>query len=526
MLQDHLLLIIVLLFAVVLLSMLSEKLRIPYPIFLVISGLIIGFIPKVLDIVLEPELVFLIFLPPLLYAAAWNTSWKDFWAARRPIGLLALGLVIFTSFSVAVVAQWLIPDFSFALGFLLGGIISPPDAIAATSVLENLKIPRRVVTILEGESLVNDASSLIVFRFALMTVLTGHFTLFHAGAEFVFVVSAGILIGLAIAFGIYLIHKHLPTTPSIDTGISLMAPYLIYITAEHFECSGVLAVVSGGLLLSSRSGEVLSYNSRLQMQSVWDTLVFLFNGVVFIIIGLQLPVILKSMDGQSIRSAVFYAVVISLVTILVRILWVFPGTYLPRLLNKREKRESIPGWKSVFIIAWSGMRGVVSLAAALAIPITLDNGELFPQRNLILFITFVVILVTLVIQGLSLSFIIRLLDIRSNEDSRDSELDVQIHLTRAVLSHIETNYSHEIETHDAFRQLRERYQSLLDAQTRLREKNEDPASYAHKYRRALLELVEVRRQALLEMRKEDRFPDEILRQREREIDHEEARLRS
>lgn len=518
--------IIVLLFAVVLLSMLSEKLQIPYPIFLVICGLIIGFVPNVLDIVLEPDLVFLIFLPPLLYAAAWNTSWKDFWAARRPIVLLALGLVIFTSFSVAVVAHWLIPDFSFALGFLLGGIISPPDAIAATSVLEKLKIPRRVVTILEGESLVNDASSLIVFRFALVTVLTGQFALLNAGAEFIFVVSAGILIGLAIAFGIYLIHKFLPTTPSIDTGISLMAPYLMYITAEHFESSGVLAVVSGGLLLSSRSGEVLSYNSRLQMQSVWDTLVFLFNGVVFIVIGLQLPVILKSMDGNSIRSAVFYAVVISLVTILLRILWVFPGTYLPRLLNKREKRETTPGWQSVFIIAWSGMRGVVSLAAALSIPITLDNGEIFPQRNLILFITFVVILFTLVIQGLSLPFIIRFLNIRQTEDIRVSELEVQINLTRSVLAHIETNYSHEIETHDAFRQLRERYQSLLEAQTRLREKNEDPGSYAHKYRRALLELVEVRRQALMEMRKEDRFPDEILRQREREIDHEEARLRS
>lgn len=525
MLQDNLLLVIVLLFAVVLLSMLSEKLRIPYPIFLVICGLIIGFIPNVLDIVLEPDLVFLIFLPPLLYAAAWNTSWKDFWASRRPIGLLALGLVVFTSFSVAVVAHWLIPDFSLALGFLLGGIISPPDAIAATSVLEKLKIPKRVVTILEGESLVNDASSLIVFRFALMTVLTGNFVFINAGFEFIFVVSAGILIGLAIAFIIYLIHKFLPTSASIDTGVSLIAPYLMYITAEHFECSGVLAVVSGGLLLSSKATEVLSYNSRLQMQSVWDTLVFLFNGVVFIIIGLQLPVILKSMDNESITSAVFYAIIISLVTIVVRIIWVFPGTYLPRLINKKEKRETMPSWKSVFIIAWSGMRGVVSLAAALSIPITLSTGDTFPQRNLILFITFVVILFTLVLQGLSLPFLIRRLDVESTENHKESEIEIQINLTSAVLGHIETNYAHEIETHDAFRQLRERYQYLLNAQNKLKEKKEDPSSYAHKYRKALLELVEVRRKALMDMRREEKYPDDILKQREREIDHEEARLR-
>lgn len=525
MLQDNLLLIIVLLFAVVLLSMLSEKLRIPYPIFLVICGLIIGFIPNVLDIVLQPDLVFLIFLPPLLYAAAWNTSWKDFWASRRPIGLLALGLVIFTSFAVAVVAHWLIPGFSFAMGFLLGGIISPPDAIAATSVLEKLKIPKRVVTILEGESLVNDASSLIVFRFALMTILTGNFVFINAGFEFIFVVSAGILIGLAIAFIVYLIHKFLPTSASIDTGISLITPYLMYITAEHFECSGVLAVVSGGLFLSSKATEMLSYNSRLQMQSVWDTLVFLFNGVVFIVIGLQLPVILKSMDNESIASAIFYAVMISLVTILVRILWVFPGTYLPRLLNKKEKREAMPGWKSVFIIAWSGMRGVVSLAAALSIPITLSTGEAFPQRNLILFITFVVILFTLVLQGLSLPFLIKRLNIQHAENHKESELEIQINLTSAVLGHIETNYAHEIETHDAFRQLRERYQYLLDAQNKLKERNDDTSSYTHKYRKALLELIEVRRKALMEMRSEEKYPDDILRQREREIDHEEARLR-
>ena len=527
MLQDHLLLIIILLLVVSLLSMLGEKLRVSYPIFLVICGLIIGFIPKVLDITLEPDLVFLIFLPPLLYAAAWNTSWKDFWMFRRPIGLLALGLVFFTSFSVAVVSHLLVPDFSLALGFLLGGIISPPDAIAATSVLQKLKMPKRVVTILEGESLVNDASSLIVFRFALAAVITGKFVLWDAAIDFVEVVLVGIVIGLAIAFAIYSIHRFLPTTSSIDTAISLMSPYLMYITAEHFHVSGVLAVVSGGLFLSSRSNEIFSYSTRLQSRGVWETLVFLLNGAVFILIGLQLPVILKSMDTGTIESAILYGVAISLVTILVRIIWVFPGTYLPRMLSKKiRQKEPYPGWKSVFIVAWSGMRGVVSLAAALSIPLILRAGSEFPHRNLILFISFIVILFTLVLQGLSLPFLIRRLDIEVKNNEREQELEIQMNLASAVLSYIATHYARETETNDPFRMLKERYEHLLEAfEKQLLEKDSSISSDIPAYQKALLELIDVRRKALEEMRKSGKYPDELIRNIEKEIDHEEARLR-
>lgn len=525
MLLDSLLLIIILLLVVSLLSMLSERLRISYPIFLVISGLIIGFIPKVLDITLEPDLVFLIFLPPLLYAAAWNTSWKDFWAFRRTIGLLALGLVFFTSFTVALVSHLLIPDFSLALGFLLGGIISPPDAIATTSVVQKLKMPKRVVSILEGESLVNDASSLIVFRFALLAVITGQFVLFEAAVNFVEVAMVGIVIGMAIAFLIYAIHRFFPTTSSIDTAITLIAPYLMYITAEHFHASGVLAVVSGGLFLSSRSTEIFSYSTRLQAQGVWETLVFLLNGAVFILIGMQLPVILNSMDTGTITSAIFYGIVISLVTILVRIIWVFPGIYLPRMISKKIKTtEPYPGWKSVFIIAWSGMRGVVSLAAALSIPLTLSSGKEFPHRNLILFISFIVILFTLVLQGLSLPFLIRKLDIQVRNNEREQELEIQMNLVTAVLTYINTMYAQETETNNAFRMLKERYEHLLDAQQKqLVEKN--IPDYLPAYQKALLQLIDVRRKALEEVRKEKKYPDELIRNIEREIDHEEARLR-
>jgi CPA1 family monovalent cation:H+ antiporter len=528
MVHNNLLIITLLLLAVSLLSMLAEKIRISYPIFLVICGLIIGFIPKAFNIVLEPDLVFLIFLPPLLYSAAWNTSWKDFKAYRRPIGLLALGLVIFTSCSVAFVSHLIIPDFPLAFGFLLGGIISPPDAIAATSVLQKIKMPRRVIHILEGESLVNDASSLIVFRFALTAILTGQFVLWEAGVEFLLVFFMGIVTGLGIALLIYLIHRFLPTTPSIDTAITLISPYFMYITAEHFGFSGVLAVVAGGLLLSSQATKMFSYSSRIQMQGVWDTLVFLFNGAVFILIGLQLPVILNSMDGGTLTQAIAFGIIISLLTIIVRIIWVFPATYLPRILSKKIRtREPYPNWKAVLIVAWSGMRGVVSLAAALSVPLTLSTGETFPHRYLILFITFIVILFTLVLQGLSLPLLIRKLKIETKDDMKEQLLELQTELTMSIVLYLETKYPREIETIPPFRQLKERYDFLLEAQNKqLMQKEDSTSFYIPIYRKALLELIDIRRNTLEFYRAEGKYPDELIRQIEKEIDHEEARLRT
>ena len=320
---------------------------------------------------------------------------------RRPIGLLAFGLVLLTAVAVAYFSNWLIPDFPLALGFLLGGIVSPPDAIAATSVLANVKVSRQVTTILEGESLVNDASSLIVYRFALAALFTGKFVFWKAGMDFLTVIFLGTLIGLAIAHIVYAIHRWLPTTPSIDTGITFISPYLMYIVAEHFHYSGVLAVVSGGLFLSYRSQDIFDYGSRLTTASVWNVVVFLLNGIVFILIGLQLPGVIRGLGEYSLRAAIGYGVAISLVAIVVRLIWVYPGAYLPRLISQRvRRRETRPPSKQVFILGWSGMRGVVSLAAALAIPIALPGGEGLPHRNLILCITFIVILITLVFQGL------------------------------------------------------------------------------------------------------------------------------
>ncbi|MEJ0101143.1 MAG: Na+/H+ antiporter [Bacteroidota bacterium] len=486
--QDNLLLILFLLFTITMLAMVSSKLKISYPIFLVIGGLLISLVPGIPNISLKPDFIFLIFLPPLLYAAAWNTVWADFWKYKRPIGLLAFGLVLFTSALVAVVSHAIIPDFPLAYGFLLGGIISPPDAIAATSVLQGLKIPKRVVTILEGESLVNDASSLIVFRFALAAILTGEFHLWNATQTFFIVALMGIAIGLVIAFIVYAIHRFFPTTAAIDAALTLITPYVMYITAEHFHYSGVLSVVTGGLFLSYHSQVIFSYESRLNIAGLWDTLIFLLNGFVFILIGLQLPSISQDLGNYSMGEAIFYGIAISLVTIVVRIVWVFPAAYIPRFLFKSIRQdEPKPSWKSVFLIGWSGMRGVVSLASALAIPLTVGAGYDFRDRNLILFITFVVILVTLVLQGLSLQPLIRLLKIEENVKEKESEqinsMALRVQLAEAVLAYLDTNYAEEIKANDTYQRVRDRYDRMIETAKKKLESEEEDADKSNAFLR-------------------------------------------
>lgn len=530
MLQDNLLLVISLFFGIAFLVMLSEKLKVSYPILLVISGLLISLVPGIPSISLHPDLVFLIFLPPLLYAAAWNTSWSDFWKMKRPISLLAFGLVIFTSAAVAFVSHAIIPDFPLAYGFLLGGIISPPDAVAATSVLQGLKVPKRVVTILEGESLVNDASSLIVFRFALAAIITGQFHLGHAAQDFILVVFMGIAIGVAIAYFIYIIHRFFPTTASIDAALTLITPFIMYIAAEHFHFSGVLSVVSGGLFLSFHSNEMFTYESRLSINGLWDTLVFLLNGFVFILIGLQLPVIIDGLGNYSTGEAILYAVVISLLTIIIRIIWVFPGAYIPRWLFKHIRINEGPlSWKTVVLVAWSGMRGVVSLASALAVPLTLSGNEAFPHRNLILFITFVVILFTLVLQGLSLKPLIRILKIEVNEKESEKlqALALRIRLAESVLSYLDTNYPEETQNHETYKRVRDRYERMIEITKRKLEtdESEDQAAlFLPHYRQMLLELVHIRRRELNYVRHKGEYSEELIRDREWELDLEEARL--
>lgn len=526
-LHERLLLVLLLLFVIAILHMLSARLRVSYPIVLVLGGLAISLLPGMPTVELDPQLVFVIFLPPLLYEAAWTTSWRDFWKWRRAIGLLAFGLVIFTSCIVAVVAHAMIPGFTLAMGFLLGGIISPPDAVAATSILHGLRVPKRVVTILEGESLVNDASSLIVFRFALAAILTGHFALLPAVGNFFWVAGAGIAVGLGVAYVIYWVHKLLPTTASIDVALTIMSPYIMYLAAEELHVSGVMAVVTGGLFLSYRASEFMNYRARIQGYSVWETLSFLLNGFVFILIGLQLPVITSDLDMPPLPALV-YAVVISLLTIVVRFIWVFPATYIPRWLGRRiRERERRPALKNVLLVAWSGMRGVVSLASALAIPLLMDDGHTpFPYRNFILFITFMVILFTLVLQGLTLPRLIQALHLP--EENIEAEQGrhlarLQARLAKAALQHLDGNYAEEVGTLEPFGRLRHTYvqQSRLEDPEAIEVR--DPALRRH-FKQVMQELVDVRREVLRAVRCDTELDLEVVRSVEDILDLEEARI--
>jgi CPA1 family monovalent cation:H+ antiporter len=532
MFQEDLLLILILLFAIFMLIMIGQKLKISYPIFLVLAGLGISFIPGIPRITVKPEIIFLIFLPPLLYEAAWYTSWNDFWKWRRPIGMLAFGLVLLTSTLVAFVSNAMIPGFTLALGFLLGGIISPPDAVAATSVLKNIKVSGRITTILEGESLINDASSLIVFRFALLAILSGQFSMGHAVGQFFLVSGMGIVIGLAIAHIMYVIHRFLPTTPGIDASLTLMTPYFMYIAAEHFHFSGVMAVVSGGLFLSYRSHEIFSQSSaRLQAVGTWATVAFVLNGLVFILIGLELPLIMENLGDYSIAEAIKYGLIISLLAIVIRVLYVLPIAYVPKWLGQTVRMDPVnPTWKGPVIIGWAGMRGVVSLASALSIPLLLTNGDAFPHRNLILFITFVVILVTLVFQGLTLPLVIKWVDMKDTEDfppAQEQEAAIHLQLMHTALTRLNEKYATAINDNELVGVLKNQLEhdiSIVHQRLDCLECDDTVQEEVELYNKVLLDLYALQRRELHTLRVQKKFSDEEIRRMEHQLDFDEAKL--
>lgn len=523
--HHNLLLILALLFSVFMMVMAAQKMKIAYPIFLVLAGLVISLLPGIPDVELDPDLVFLIFLPPLLYEAAWYTSWNDFWRWKRPISLLAFGLVFATSLIVAYVSQALIPGFTLALGFLLGGIVSPPDAVAATTVLKGLPVPKRILSILEGESLVNDASSLIVFRFALAAILTGTFSIHQAVGQFFLVAGMGIVVGLIGATFMYLIHRFLPTTSAIDAALTLMTPYLLYLGAEQFHFSGVMAVVTGGLFISYRSHEIFKNgNTRLNMLGVWTTVIFVMNAMVFVLIGLSLPSIINGLEESSLIQGIKYGVIISIIIILIRFLWVYPTTFIPRWLFKSVRKEQSPGWKVPLVIGWTGMRGVVSLATALSIPFALDNGSPFPHRNLILLITFVVIFITLVIQGLTLPFLVKKLKIPALDyvlPQEQQEAQIKIRLNRLAINHINTNYYEMIERSNL---LKNYYSQILtetentENQLDIFECNTCTSQEMQRFESILKEIYEKQRLAIFQMRREKYYDDEEIRKAELQLD--------
>ena len=529
MLHHQILLVIALLFVIIGIHMLSAKIRVSYPILLVLAGLAVSEIPGVEHVTLDPDWVFLIFLPPLLYEAAWYTSWRDFWRLKTPISVQAFGLVFFTSIVVAYWTNAFIPGATLAVGFLLGGIISPPDAVTAASVLDGLEAPKDAVVILEGESLINDAASLIVYQFALAAILTNRFVMQEAALQLVWVALGGIGIGIASAAAIYFLRQKFPTTASIDTSLTLMSPYVFYLTAESLDSSGVLAVVAGGLFLSNRSHEFLTARSHVQSGSVWSTLSFLLNGFVFLLIGLQLPVVIEGLGETSLGEATLYAAGVSLLTIAVRIIWVFPTAYLIRLSPSFKKNRT--DWKTEMLVAWAGMRGVVSLASALAIPVALDDGAGFPQRNLILYITFCVILVTLVLQGLSLPALIRRLNFAPEEHLGTPEQQresMSMRLALAAREYLETHYQEECVGIPMFERLRKSYEWTVSNAFIAggnSSQSEEARALGEKYRDALLELISVQRNELILARREGSYDHDLTLEREDELNLEEARLK-
>jgi CPA1 family monovalent cation:H+ antiporter len=523
--MDYISLVILLLAVVTALAQVTDRIRVPYVVMLVLAGIMIGLIPGLPIVTLDPDIVFLVFLPPVLYAAAWSTSWPDFKQSIRPISLLAVGCVLFTTVLVACAAHYLIPGFGWPEAFVLGAIVSPPDAVAATAATKGLKLPKRIITILEGESLVNDATGLIAYRYAIAATASGSFIFWLAGINFFYVAGLGIGLGLAIGYLFLWIHKITPSNATTDTTFTLLTPYAAYLVAEEFHASGVLAVVAAGLFLSPRSSEVFSNRTRLQANAVWDTMIFILNGIIFILIGLQLPMILKNIQSHSsFGTLIFYGLLISAVTILARILWVFPGAFIPRLLSKRIRAsEPETNASGVSIVAWAGMRGIVSLAAALALPIMVSDKVAFPNRDLIIFLTFSVIFVTLVLQGMTLRRLIQWLGVKVGDQQVREEEGTRYHITSAVIEHIEENYSLGL-SEAVLNQIKTKYEIRIQRMRKDQTENRMTREEIDEFQRIQKELLAREREFILRQRREGKASDEVVRKLEYELDLEEARL--
>ena len=436
-------LILLLMLVAVALGWVARHFKFPYPIALVIGGLALGLIPKLPTFPFDPQLILVLVLPPILYQAALLTSWSDFKANIRPISLLAIGLVIATTLVVGAALKLMVPDVPWAVAFVFGAIISPPDAVAATAILSRMNIPRRIVTILEGESLVNDASGLVIYKFAIAAVLTGAFSLADASLQFVGVAAGGIAIGIALAFVFIAIHKRLGD-PFIEVLTSLTIPYVTYIAAEQIHASGVLAVVAAGLLRGRYSPEIVSAEMRSLARPVWQVLVFMLNSLVFILIGVEMSNVVEKLNMYRMGHLVEIGLFVSAVAIAVRFAWVYPVAWLPRWLagSLRESDTQLRK-RELGIISWCGMRGIVSIAAALALPATLPGGKPFPYRELVIFLTFFVVALTLVGQGLSLPGLIRKLKIGSDWDIHKEQQRVRAAMSAAALAAIDRQMATE-----------------------------------------------------------------------------------
>jgi CPA1 family monovalent cation:H+ antiporter len=466
-------------------------------------------------------------LPPVLYAAAWPTSWRDFRYNLVSILLRAFGLVAFTVAGVALAAPHAFEGFDWRLGFVLGAIVAPTDAIAATSIARRLGLPRRIVDVLEGESLINDASGLLALQFATAILVRNQTPAFSEGLlTLLWLIGGGIAIGLAGAWVVDNIERHIEDGP-IEITLSILVPYTVYLVADRVHASGVIAVVACGLYLSRRSSRFFSAPVRIRIWSVWESLNFVLNGLVFVLIGFQLPSIRAAITGYSTSELALDAVIFSVLLILLRLVWLFPGTAVAYFIRRRllQQKEKTPSLRNIFVAGWTGMRGVVSLAAALALPATLANGAPFPRRNLIVFLTFCVIFVTLVLQGLTLPPIIRALKLAGAAGPNCEELEARQIVAQAAIAHLEeAKQSDESEFHEVYDDLLHHYnQRLASLMSCTIEEQPQPGEH-QRHEFLSLEALRVERETAIRLRDEGRIHDEVLRKIERELDLDETRM--
>ncbi|MBR0642236.1 Na+/H+ antiporter [Plastoroseomonas hellenica] len=497
-------------------ALIARRTRLPYSVMLVLGGMAIAFIPGIPQVELDPQIALAFFLPPLLQGSAFRTDWREFRHNLRPILFLAVGAVLFTALCIGAVAKWMIPDLPWAAAIALGAIVAPPDAVAATSILQRLRIPRRIVTVLEGESLVNDATALVLYRFAVAAMATA-FSPWEAAAAFVVVGAGGIAIGwLGGRAAVWAIPRLRDTL--LEVAATFVICFAVFLAAEAVHASGVMAVVTAGLVLGRAAYRDLSANTRQAARAVWGFIEFILNSLVFILIGLQLNAILDRIEGYTAATLIGLALLLSAVLIVSRFLWVVPASWLLRLIPAMRHREPLPPWSHTVVICWAGMRGVVSLAAALALPLD------FPARDLLVFLAFCAILATLVLQGTTLGWVIRRLRIEEKrsttmpwDEAAARTLVAQASLAKLV-AHADDPLDGAI-ARDIMPEYRDRVR-LLDGIGQ-------GAVAAERTARLQLRLQALRhgRDRLVRHHAEDGLDDEILHRIGQELDLEELRLR-
>jgi CPA1 family monovalent cation:H+ antiporter len=500
----------------------APVLRIPYPILLVLGGLALGFVPGVPALSLPPDVVLVAVLPPLLYLSAYRTSLRDLRANTRAIGILAIGLVVATTVTVAVVAHAAVDRMTWSAAFTLGAVVAPTDPIAASAIMRRLGVSRRLVSIVESESLVNDGTALVLYRVAVVAAVSGTFSIWDVSWRFAWAIVGGIAIGLAAGFVVAEVRRRLDNPP-VEVTISLMTGYLAFIPASAASASGVIAVVTAGVYLGWRTPELTSVETRLQGEAVWGIITFVLNALLFALVGLQLSRILDTLTGRSAGELARWAVLITGTVILTRIVWVPVFTHRPRLLWRTSAAKP---FSHTFLISWAGMRGAVSLAAALAIPLATDSGASFPERDLIIFLTFCVILGTLVLQGLSLPALIRAMRVEPDHSEEEEDARARIHAAEAALARLEELADEDWVRDDTADRLRGLYGFRVNRFTSRFDDGADGAieEQSQAYQRLRRELLDAERHAVTQLGRAGEISGDVVNRVRRDLDLEDARL--